>query len=40
MKIAVNNVKNKSVMIKINEKIDLGLNVRVMDLTKKGAPKG
>ncbi|MCG2711145.1 MAG: biopolymer transporter ExbD [Candidatus Omnitrophica bacterium] len=40
LKTAVNNAKNKSVIIKADEKIDLGLAVRVMDFAKKGGAEG
>ena len=40
LKSAVNNAKNKNVIIKADEQIDLGLAVRVMDFAKKAGAEG
>ena len=40
LKSAVNNAKNKSVIIRADEQIDLGLAVRVMDCAKKAGAEG
>lgn len=40
LKTVVNNAKNKSVIIKADEQIDLGLAVKVMDCAKKAGAEG